>query len=388
MQTLCSHLSSSPRRFNSLYSKPTTVFLCFFSSVDSLSHTRTATPNSNPLIFNYLIQTFAFPEPLAFSISNRFSWIKTLEKPQSVVQFLKQIGFLNTHIRSSIRVSPQILFADIDKTLKPKLQFFQDLGLTGADLGKFLSTNSMLLTRSLEKKLVPCVDIIKKTLINDKDNQDLIRVLRRCKWIVSKGSESRLICNIAFLKSCGIVGSQLSMLLKRQPHLFVMPEQTLRDIVLRVVDMGFSIDSRMLVHAVYTVSCLSGETFRKKLELFQGLGFSEDECMGMFRRAPGLLRVSEEKLKFGIEFFLNDSKFERSVLVRRPTCFMHSLEERVIPRYRVLQVVKSKRLLKKEPSFINVLHMSDDKFCEKFISRFRDDAEELLMAYKGNISGY
>ncbi|KAA8530918.1 hypothetical protein F0562_005623 [Nyssa sinensis] len=281
-------------------------------------------------------------------------------------------------------ISPQILFSDINKTLKPKLQLFQELGLTGSELGKFISLNSPLLTRNSDGKLVPCIQIIKKTLINDDNNQDLSRVLKRCNWVTAKDPDSRMLGNISYLESCGIVGSQLSMLLKRQPRLFIMRESVVRDLVSRVVDMGFSTDSRMLVHAVYTVSCLSMETLTRKLEFFRSFGFSKDECIEMFRRAPGLLRTSEEKLKLAFEFFMNDIKFGKSMILHQPICLMHSLEERIIPRYRVLQVLKSKKLLKKEKSFMNVLNYPEEKFLEKFISRFRDDAEELLVTYRGN----
>ncbi|KAI8537615.1 hypothetical protein RHMOL_Rhmol09G0037900 [Rhododendron molle] len=133
----------------------------------------------------------------------------------------------------------------------------------------------------------------------------------------------------------------------------------------------------MFVHVVSTVGGMSAETFNRKFELFRSFGFSEEECMEMFRRAPVLLAVSEGKLKLGMEFFLYDVKLERPALVSWPTCLTYSMGERVLPRYRVLQVLKCKRLLKKEPSL-------KEKFLEKFISRFRDDAEDLLVAYKGD----
>ncbi|THG10495.1 transcription termination factor MTERF5, chloroplastic isoform X1 [Camellia sinensis] len=394
MRTLLSQRFLSPFPLNTLYSKPIIIrpfFLCFFSSYSSVSsplHTRSTTsttPISNLILYEYLIKTFSFSEPQAISISKRFPPIKTLKNPKSVVQLLKQLGFSNAQIRSSIHCAPQILFSNVDRTLKPKLQFFLDLGLSGSDLGKFMSRNSTILTRSLDKKLIPCIDVIKKILVNDNNNQDLIRVMRRCKWVTFREPRERLLSNVAFLESCGIVGSQLSMLLTRQPRLFVLSESKLRDLVLRVLDMGFSIESRMLVHALYTVSCMTGETFNRKLELFRSFGFLESECMEMFRRTPGLLRTSEDKLRVGIEFFLNDIKFERSVLVHRPNCLMHSMEERVIPRYRVLQVMKSKGLLKKMPSLIHVLSLTEEEFLAKFISKFRDDAKELLVAYKGHL---
>ncbi|KAI8536108.1 hypothetical protein RHMOL_Rhmol10G0230700 [Rhododendron molle] len=148
--------------------------------------------------------------------------------------------------------------------------------------------------------------------------------------------------------------------------------------------MGFSVDSRMLVHAVHTVSGISGETFSRKFEVFRSFGFSMDECMDMFRRAPNIFRTSEDKLKFKIDFFLNEIKLDRCALISWPIYLTYSIEKRVIPRYRVLQVIKSKRLLQKGPSFLSVLSLSEEEFLRKFISRFRDDGEELLGTYKGN----
>ncbi|KAK9272507.1 hypothetical protein L1049_002880 [Liquidambar formosana] len=344
MQNLKSLSFLSLSRLHYGPSSPTKSFILLFSSSTCTTLPQTSIPNPipipDPLIINYLIETFGLSKTRALSISNRFSWIKSTEKPQSVLQLLRHLGFSEPHIRSSVRVSPQILFSDIDKTLKPKLQFFQELGLVGSDLGKFISKNSSLLTLSLGRKLIPCIQTLKKVLSNDDGNRDLIQVLQRCKWVISKNPESRLLCNIAFLESCGIVGSQLSVLLKRQPRLFMLKEPKLRDLVWRVLHMGFSTDSRMLVHALYTVSCLSNETFRRKIDLFRSFGFSEDECMEMFKRTPGLLRTSEQKLKLGIEFFMNTIKFKKTILVHRPSYLMLSIKERVIPRYRVLQVTE------------------------------------------------
>ncbi|KAF7129842.1 hypothetical protein RHSIM_Rhsim10G0152400 [Rhododendron simsii] len=386
MQTHIPYLSLSP--FPSLSDKPNNKnkpFLCSFSSVSAHSPS-VPTPTSNPSLSNFLIKTLAISEPQAVSISNRFSSRKSLEKPYSVVQFLKQLGFSDAHIRSSVQSRPEILFSDVDKTLKPKLQFFLDLGLTGPDLGNFISIHSHVLLDSLERTLIPCVDIIKNTLVNDKNNQDLIRVLQKTYrgWVFSK-PVSRLKCNITFLESCGIVGPQLSDLLKRHPRLFFISETALKDLVSRVLDMGFSVDSRMLVHAVDTVGSISGETFSRKIELLRSFGFLEEERMDMLRRAPRLLTISEDKLKFKIDFFLNDFKLNRCALVSWPTCLTYSIEKRIIPRYRVLQVIMSKGLLQKEPSFKHVLILSEEKFLGKFISRFPDDAVDLLEIYKGDL---
>lgn len=77
------------------------------------------------------------------------------EKPLSVLNFFKQIGFTQTQIHSIIRQRTQILFSDVHKTLKHKIEFFQQLGFQGSQLGLFLSKNPTILAASLSKTLVP-----------------------------------------------------------------------------------------------------------------------------------------------------------------------------------------------------------------------------------------
>ena len=78
----------------------------------------------------------------------------------------------------------------------------------------------------------------------------------------------------------------------------------------------------------------------------------------MFRRAPVMLRASKEKLKVGIEFFLNTAEFKKSVLIQSPSLLMLGMEKRVIPRYMVFQVLKLKKLFEKEPSFYKMVRFT------------------------------
>ena len=169
-------------------------------------------------------------------------------------------------------------------------------------------------------------------------NVNLVRLLVRCNWVDVKCPVERVKGNLAFFEECGIVGSQLVTVMTRQPRLLIMGELEVRKLVSRLLEIGFRIDSRMFVHGLYTLSCLSEESFRRKVELFESFGFSEGEVLGMFRKTSGLFRTSGGKLRSGIEFFMNVVGFEKELLVRRPTVLMLSLEERVIPRYNVLNV--------------------------------------------------
>ena len=317
-------------------------------------------------------------------ISNKYSYIKSPEKPETVRQYFHNVGFSDTDIQLAVSASPHILFSDVDKTLKPKIEFFQHLGLEGSDLGKIISKTPSILAVSLEKKLIPIVEILKKILVNDTDNEYLIRVVSRWNGILKIHPEkSGLLRNIEYFRNCGIVGSQLSVLLVRQPRLFFYEELKLRHLVSRVLDMGFSTKSRMFVYGFHALSCVTEETFDRKLELFRSYGFSKEEFIEMFRKAPGIPKLSEERLKLGLEFFLKEIECEKSVLVRIPICLACSIENRAIPRYRVFQIIMSRGMLRKESSFPSTLLLSEKNFLKKFVLRFGDDAEELLLAYKG-----
>ncbi|TXG60601.1 hypothetical protein EZV62_015174 [Acer yangbiense] len=378
------------RFFNSLHLQvlrkiPTKAIRPDCYAFSSLTKTPTQTPNT-PL-FDYLIQTLTLSKAEAQSITNstRFSNIKSLENPHSVLHYFRSLGFSDTDIRSSVISNSEILLSDVDMKLKPRIEFFQEIGLVGSHLGKFISNNSRLLDCSLENMLIPCTQILKNILVNDTNNQDLIRVLSRCSRLITKNPEGRLLSNIAFLESCGIVGSQLSMLLKNQPRIFVMEESKLKGLVSRVLDMGFSFDSIRFVHGLRLVSCLSEETLERKLEVFRSFGFTKDDIMEMFQRLPSVLNKSEEQLKLRLDFFMNNIELKKEALIREPCCLTYSQEDRVIPRYKVMSILKLKKLLKDEPSFVRVLTLSEEKFLEKYVQRFRDDLEELLVAYKGHM---
>ncbi|KAI3462022.1 hypothetical protein Pfo_018685 [Paulownia fortunei] len=371
---------------------PCKPLLFFVNSLFTASQNRayTSTPHLNSknfLLVDYLTDSLKFPKSKAIAVSSRFPSISSFEKPEAVVRFFKALGFSDTQVQSSVKRQPTILFADVEKTLKPKVAFYQELGLCGPRLGMVLSRNPTLLTSSLDKKLKPSIVVIKKVLEldgsenrNDNINDLLFRILLRNIWRI--GKDSRLSSNITYLRSCGVVGSQLIMLLKSELRLFSMREAELKNLVSRATEMGFVMGSRMLVYGILALYSNSAETINRKFELLQSFGFSRDEWDEMFVKSPSLLKTSEAKLRLGIEFFLHTLMLDKSVLVGSPVLLGFSVEKRIIPRYKIFEMIKSRNLFEKEPSFITVLLLPDKKFVDEYIWRFGDDAKELQVAYK------
>ncbi|XP_059310337.1 uncharacterized protein LOC132061570 [Lycium ferocissimum] len=186
--------------------------------------------------------------------------MRTVEKPELVVHFFKSIGFTDAQIQSTVHSVPRILIADVEKTLKPKIQLFQELGITGSDLCKLMSSHANLLTRSVDKAIKPSIEVLNKVLINGTDNGGLFRALQR-SLVILRSPHLRLIPNISYLESIGVVGSRLSYLLKNQARLFAVPESELKKRVSKLLDIGFSTNSRIFLHGLCTLGSITHETF-------------------------------------------------------------------------------------------------------------------------------
>lgn len=382
------------RNFRLNPANPLSPFVDFFSSF-ALNRTYTSTTHSNlenHILLNFLIDSLKCPKQRALTITSHFSHVKSLEKPQATVHFLKIHGFSDTQIRLMLNSRPQLLILDVDKILKPKLIYFQELGIPRSHLAMFISKNPMLLTSSLDKKLKPCVELIKKVLqLIQPDtskcniNDVMFHILSRYAWVV--GKDSRLLSGIKYLESCGIVGSQLVMILKNEPRLVYMSEAKLKSLITRATELGFIMGSRMLVYGVFTCYSNSAETLSRKYEVLQSFGFSKCQCTKMLLKSPHLFKSSEVRLRRGIEFFLNTVMLDKSMIVDWPQYLVFSMEKRVLPRYRVFKILKSRGLVEKLPRISSLLTHTEKKFMEKYVLRFEEDAKELMLAYEGHLSG-
>lgn len=373
------------------HSIPSKSLISWITSYSTFSQNEVFSPEpnvTNSVLADYLVDSLSFSKDKALSVSSKFSHYKYLEKPEELVHFFRGLGFSDAHIRSVAHCVPRILFADIEKTLKPKVIFFQELGLSGPDLGSFLSKTPYILNCSLDGSLKPTIGAIRNVFASDGRNRsiemvndDLFRTIVRCCRIVP--AKQSLVANILYLKSCGVVGSQLSSLLLRLPRIFTLPQDKLAEIVSRALDMNFIMGSRMLVHAIHSLSCMSIETLNGKFEVLREFGFSKEEIDSMFRKSPYVFGLSGAKLRSKLELLLNNLKINVSEVVQTPAILSLNIEERVIPRYRVLETLKSRCLVRKGPSLSRAMIVSESRFLQSYVEPFKTDAEELLLAYNG-----
>ncbi|XP_059629866.1 uncharacterized protein LOC132272790 [Cornus florida] len=358
-----SHLSKTPI---SLYS------LVFFSS----------SPKTPIAVVDYFIDRHKFSPETASKVFSVVKYVKRPEKTDSIISFLQESGFSDTHLQRVIKKAPQVLSANLERSIKPKFKFFQDLGFSSRDVVEIVSNDPRILTSSVDNRLGPSILTLKSVLGSNVD--DVSRVLKRSGWFLGYDLEKIMIPNIEYLKSCGISSTQITGYVYKCPRLFLYKPTQIREYVKRVDEMGIDRKSKMFLPAIQAIRSMSIENWELKLEVFKSLGFSEDDILSVFRRAPVVFSLSESKINEITRLLLSTGKCDISYVVNHPFLLTLSVENRLKPRLRVLEVLESRNLLLKMPSLATVFPLTDKRFFEKYVLPYLDEVGELFLVKKAS----
>jgi mTERF domain-containing protein len=97
------------------------------------------------------------------------------------------------------------------------------------------------------------------------------------------------------------------------------------------------------------------------------------------------MMLSEKKIMKGLDFFVNKMGWPSKEIVHCPVILFLSLEKRIIPRCKVIQVLWSKGLIKKDISLNTVLLPVEKRFLERFVTKFEEEVPQLLSVYEGKV---
>ncbi|XP_041013333.1 uncharacterized protein LOC121256558 isoform X2 [Juglans microcarpa x Juglans regia] len=165
---------------------------------------------------------------------------------------------------------------------------------------------------------------------------------------------------------------------------FLHKPESIQAFVKTVVGMGFDRKSKMFLSAIRTVSSMSEENWELKLELFRSLGFSEKDILDVFRRVPHVFAISERKIKEVTGLLFSARNVDISYIVDHPELLIFSVERRLKPRLRVLEILEKKNVLNRKPCLTTVCKISEQKFLNKFVLPYSKELAEVNEAGGGS----
>ncbi|KAE8647981.1 hypothetical protein Csa_000499 [Cucumis sativus] len=156
-------------------------------------------------------------------------------------------------------------------------------------------------------------------------------------------------------------------------------------VVKTVKELGIEPKACMFVYALKVRSTMSESTWKKKIDVLKSLGWSENEIFTLFKRQPMSLARSEEALRDVADFCFNTIKLDPGTVISNPRLFMYSVDKRLRPRYKVLELLKLKNLLKNK-KIAPLLVRGESEFVENYVLKHLDEIPKLMDIYRGNVT--
>ncbi|XP_057461143.1 transcription termination factor MTERF8, chloroplastic-like [Actinidia eriantha] len=370
-----------------LDSTPSLVFLrnkrVLLRSISSIADSSsTKSPNPHSFRVSYLINSCGLSPETAISVSPKLNF-ETPEKPDSVLNLLRTHGFTQTQISILVRKRPLLLLANPDKTLLPKIEFFQSLGISRTDLARSLSSTPALLERSLDNQIVPCYNYLKSVLQSDKK---VVAAMNHTHSVFLKDLRKYLLPNIDVLREIRVPESSISYLLNHFPEAIMENPNRFSEVVNEVKEMGFDPLKMNFVQAVHAISGDGNKLiWGRCYKAYKKWGWSEDDILSAFRKHPNCMLLSEKKISQAMDVFVNKMGRHSKEIARCPAVLIFNLERRIIPRSSVIRVLSSKGLLKKEFSLATIFTKVEKYFLERFVTKYEEEVPQLLSVYQGKM---
>ncbi|XP_065867275.1 transcription termination factor MTERF8, chloroplastic-like isoform X2 [Euphorbia lathyris] len=359
-------------------------FLHSSSTLSSVSPSSTTAISSSSFTVEFLVNSCGLSLKSALSVSNKFQLNhKTPQKPQSVIQFLKSHHFSDIHVAQLIVKRPQVLNSRIHNNLKPKFDYLVKIGFEGELLPHIILSNIDITRVSLASQIKQSVQCLRLFLDSD---EKLLMAVKRAPWLLSQNMKILLKQNVDVLVKEGVPAHAVEWLLISHPRSILQNPEKIIDAVNSVKALGFETTDTMFIQAFRVMLQMSESTWKKKIEVMNSMGFSEDEILKAFKKCPQCLAYSEENFRKTLDFYFNTMKLEPQTIIVHPALLGYSIEKRVRPRYHVLKVLESKKLIKgiKKPKQIAI---GEKNFRDKYIDQFIDEVPGLLEFYLGMKEG-
>jgi mTERF domain-containing protein len=259
--------------------------------------------------------------------------------------------------------------------LKPKFEFFIENGFVGEILPELIVSNPDVLRRALDSRIIPCFELLKSVL---GCSEKAASAFKRCSVSMMSAMEP----NIDLLIKEGVPVDRIAKLIMLQPRTIQQKHQRMVYAVKALKDLEIDSKTTVFIHALRVMLQMSESTWNKKVEVLKSLGWTEEEILQAFKRCPFCFTCSEEKIRSVVDFLVNTLKMELRTVIGRPEFLMLSVDKRIRPRYNVLKILESKKLVIGKKNMKQLLTMRENNFFQDYVIKYADKVPGLLEAYE------
>ncbi|KAL8487532.1 hypothetical protein ACS0TY_024005 [Phlomoides rotata] len=192
--------------------------------------------------------------------------------------------------------------------------------------------------------------------------------------------------NAEILREAGVPDSHIASLLKISPRRLAIDPESFRATVEEAKKLGLKPCKKIFIIGLTVMRELSSTSWREKIDHYKRWGLSEDQVLTAFRKHPRFMAASKDKITRIMKFFINEMGGDLSALITRPSIMSLSFESNITPRFAVYQFLLSKRLVKQDISFSQMLSCPRRLFLDRYVLRYAEETPKLLKVYQESLS--
>ncbi|CAI9761452.1 unnamed protein product [Fraxinus pennsylvanica] len=187
--------------------------------------------------------------------------------------------------------------------------------------------------------------------------------------------------NVELLAQARVPQCSISYMLTHYPHSLQMKCDKFKSSVDKAIKMGFDCSRMQFIRATYVLCEMSEQAWENRIKVYRRFGLSDTEILLAFRSHPFFMKLSEEKIRRGMEFYVKEMSWSPANVSRSPIILFYNMERRIIPRCRVIKMLMEKGLVKKY-SLANFLSFTDQRFMKTFVHKYNKDLPDIMDVYR------
>ncbi|KAK1413758.1 hypothetical protein QVD17_35538 [Tagetes erecta] len=299
--------------------------------------------------------------------------------PKNCQDLFKAWGCNTQETSKILERMPSLHKAKLDK-LQSKLQILRDLGFSPSDLVKIISCRPRFLNCRINNGLDERVGYLQH-LFGSKEI--LQKAILRNPSVLTYDLKKMIVPIVELYQSMGITGQDLTLMLISRPT--IIPRTSLNAEKLEYIrKTGISKDSKMYKYVVTLMAISRIETIREKITNLERFGFLEDEVFRLLGQSPLVLTLSVDKVQRNMTFIVASMKQPARIVLDYPFLLYKNLETALKPRVILAAKIDDMRLYPSinGPKLFTALRMTEQRFVKVFIGCHPPEiANELMKCY-------
>ncbi|OEL37631.1 hypothetical protein BAE44_0001350 [Dichanthelium oligosanthes] len=304
--------------------------------------------------------------------------LRSTKNAHAVLALLRDtIGMSPAQVARLVAAHPAVLASS---TIGPKFGFYlHELGLSAAEARRFLlASPNRFLTAGLDSRLRPNHRLLRDLLGSD-DN--VHAAVKQSIELIYENLEVTLLPKLQALRDHGVTEKVLVKLVTTHPKAVVHRSTRFDEGLAAMKDFGVAPDSGIFPYAFGVFAKIYQSKWDRRIENYLSLGWTEEQVRRAFIRHPYCMSVSDDKVRQLMCFFSEKLGWNPEYVSSSPIVLSFSYEKRVLPRYKVLNILVSRGVIKKGIK-MSKLVISEKQFMERYVSRYQEAIPQVLKVYK------